>query len=99
VSRCRKGIGRRTCHQEVAVSIRVRAQCVTTLGKLFTPTGLDADSRRSHTGSLNRVPLPSLFHDLLYAAISSTVSGTAGLVSCNHTEMDMGWVHPWVGLG
>jgi len=32
--------------------------CVTTLGKLFTPTCLDAERLRYYMQSLNRVPLP-----------------------------------------
>ena len=34
--------------------------CVTTLGKLFTPTCLDAESLRYYMESLNWVPLPLL---------------------------------------
>ena len=45
---------------------RVRSRsgrsCVTTLGKLFTPTCLDAESLRYYMESLNWVPLPLIYH-------------------------------------
>jgi len=54
-------VGRRTCDQEVESSIpgQEAAAYTTTLGKLFTPMCLDADSVRSYIESLSWVPLPS----------------------------------------
>ena len=51
-------VGRRTLDRGHGFNPRSGRSCVTTLGKLLTPTCLDAESLRYYMESLNRVPLP-----------------------------------------
>ena len=74
----------KTASRQRRLCPRSGRSCVTTLGKLFTPTCVDADSLRYYMESLNWVPLPLrrlCFHFLLGLGGWSSVSFTATIAA------------------